>query len=335
MHILILLVLTSGVFAAEAKEFRAAWLEFVQPVIEPERFSSAFHYHRAREKAIEVILPAAQTKKDWGALESLGYFYLRDFKYRSAQEQFEAALKRNSREPRLYYLLGQAKAVLLLAEPQTRSEECKEAIKEFRKAAERDAGNAMPLLQAASVTFDSDRADLALPLVSDALQKPEYRFYTLPVPEDLVEDSALAAAAWWWVQSELWRDMINRTTNCGRGMIRQADRLALSGEKDKAEELYHQAAEIGRLLCRAEPRLCEALSAGLELEREALRAQSAGRTGGSTAGSVRIKQIESAQQELKRLWSNLQKNERQQPPASVQERQDNQKRLVEAILSSL
>ncbi len=322
------------VFAAD-KEFRAGWLEFVRPAIAPDEFPTAFHYHRARERAIASMKLSLENKKRAETLESLAYFYLRDFQYQNAREGFEEALKRKGDEPRLRHLLGQTKAVLLLAEPETRSEECKEAIKEFRRAADREESNAMPLFQAASVAFDSNRSDLALPLVKEALGRPECGFYTLPVPEDLAEDRAQATGAWWWVQSELWKEMIVRAANCGRWVVRQADRSALRGEKEKAEELYLQAVQIGQHLYRTNPPLVEALAAGLEMERTALRGRLRNPAGDSADVEERLKRLDSAQKNLERLWRDLREKERRQPPASIEERVENQKRLVEAILSSL
>jgi len=332
---LALMILSAAACAlAGEKEYRAGWAAFVQPVLEPEKYPTAYHYHQAREQAISEM-KAAAAEKTAEALESLGYFYFRDFQYRNAREQFEAALKRKGREPRLYYLLGQTKAVLLLSEPEKMREQCKEALEEFRRAAARDEANALPLFQAASVAFDADRSDLALPLVSEALKRPEYRLYALPVPQELAADGSQAAKAWWWVQSGLWSEMITRTANSARGLLRQADRLALSGEEAQAEEAYRQAEQIGQMLYRANPPLAESLAAGLEIERQALSAQIGNRSGVMTAERTRLKQIDAARRNLERLWKELQEKERLQPPAGAEAWLNDQKSLVEAVLSSL
>ncbi len=337
LSILFLLLDWQAGAMAQPQEVRAGWGAFVQPALSPQDYSSPLLRHRAREQAI-ALLEAAPDKKDALLLETLGYFYLRDFQYLKAQERFAEALKRNSKEPRLRYLLAQTKAILLAADPAKIGENCKEVVEEFRRAAGRDPDNTLPLLQGASVAFDSDRPDLALPLVAEALKRPVFRLYTLPVPEDLATDSAQSAAAWWWAQSELWGEMITRTGNCARGLLKLGDRANLRGEAAQAEELYRQSAQVATLLYRADPPLAAAPAAGLEAEKQALRARltlaSLDRTEQAKI-KAGLPRIEATQRRLQQQWALLQDKEQTSPPPSVQARLENQKTLVDAVLSAL
>lgn len=332
LSLLVLALAAAGALAGE-KELHQAWLAYCQPALDPASYPMQVDAHRARQQAINLAQTALQDKKDAAAFETLGYFYLRDFQYRNAQEQFESAAKRDSKEPRLRYLLGQVRAILLVAEPEKMREKVKDSVAEFRRAAALDPDNAMPLLQAASVSFDCDCADLALPLVSEALRRPEYRLYNLATPQDLVSDPGPAALAWWWAQSELWSEMINRTANCARSLVLRGNHLAVSGQAEKAAQYYQQAAEIGAKLSRATPALADAVGAGLEVERQALVAQSG--AAATPEQKARLSRIEAAQQVLQRQWRMLQEREHRQPPASVEERLNNQRAVAEAVLASL
>lgn len=335
-----LMVLSLAVFAASvsavcADTLHDAWTVFAAPVLDPAAYGSTMDHHRARVQAIAAIGDGAE--KNARLSEALGYFYLRDFQYLKAKDMFEAAAKR-SREPRIRFLLAQTKAILLLAEPEKRGEQCKEPIGEFRKAANQEPDNAVPLLQAASVAFDCNRTDLALPLITEAIKRPACRLYTADVPEDLAADPAKAAAAWYWVQSALWNDAISRVSNCARWLIQLGDRASIAGEKARARMLYQQAVEVGGLLTRCSPPLGVACAAGLEAQKQALTAQT-GPSGGPTpeelaAVRARLEAVENQQKAFKRRQTELQRAEQSEPPKSVQAIMDNQKKLVEGDTAS-
>jgi len=326
--VIILLSVSVSCALASEQEVRAAWLAYAKPAISPQDYPTAFHLRQARQNAI-AILQASLDQKDPELQEALGYFLLRDYQYHKAKEAFEAALKRRGNEPRLRYFLATTKAILLASNPDTMPEESKAVIEEFQKAAKAEPQNALPLLQAASVAFDADRPDLALPLVTEALAKPGLYLYRLPIPSDLVPDSAQASAAWWLVEAELWGEIINRTANCARGLSREGKRLAL--RKDAASrELYQKAEAVGQLLTRTTPPLASSLAAGLEVQRQALLAQS------DDAGArSKLAKIETAQANLQKAWEDLQAQEKQNPPKTPEARLENQKRLVETLLAQL
>jgi hypothetical protein len=330
---LLLLVISTCAFGAE-NPLRAGWLAFARPALEPAKYPSSFAQHDAREQAIALLLAA--DGKDAVAKESLGYFYLRDYQYYKAKEQFEAALKRNSKDPLLHYLLAQTNAILTATEPEKMSEECKQPIEGFKKAAEREPDNAMPLLQAASVAFDSGRTDLALPLVTEALKRSAYHLYKLPMPEDLTDDAGQSAAAWWWVQSELWGEGISRTANCAHGLRQRGDQLKLNENLSGADELYQQVSQMGMLISRSEPALTTALAVGLELQRQALENRIALNTRLNPAGVPALRdnlaKVQAAQSKLAELKAKL---KTPQELNSVPARMSEQKSVVEAVLAGL
>jgi hypothetical protein len=325
---ILLLLSASWAFASESG-VRSAWLAYAKPAISPQDYPTAFHLRQARQTAIS-ILQASPDQKDSELQEALGYFLLRDYQYHKAQIAFEAALKHRGNEPRLRYFLAVTKAILLTSNPDTMPEQSKTVIEEFQKAAKAESQNALPLLQAASVAFDSDRPDLAVPLVTEALAKPGFYLYRLPVPSDLVPDGPQATAAWWLVESELWGEIINRATNCARGLMREGNRLSLRKETAAAQELYQKAEAIGQMLTRTAPPLASSLAAGLEVERQALVARSE-----APGARQQLAKVEAAQEALQKSWEDLQVQEKTNPPKTPEARLENQKQLVEKILAQL
>jgi hypothetical protein len=186
------------------------------------------------------------------------------------------------------------------------------------------------------VAFDSGRTDLALPLVTEALKCSAYRLYALPVPEDLTDDAGQSAAAWWWVQSELWGEGINRTANCARGLQQRGDQLKLNENLAGADELYQQAGQIGMLISRSEPALTTALAVGLELQRQALENRIALNTRHNPAGVPALREnlakVQAAQSKLAALKAKL---KTPQELDNVQARRSEQKSVVEAVLAGL
>jgi len=326
--LVLLLASVSCAFASE-QELRAAWLAYAKPAISPQDYPTAFHLRRARENAI-AVLQASPDQKDSELQEALGYFLLRDYQYHKAQVAFEAAIKRRGQEPRLRYFLAVTKAILLTSNPDTMPEQSKTVIEEFQKASKAEPQNALPLLQAASVAFDADRPDLALPLVTEALAKPGFYLYRLPVPSDLVPDGPQATAAWGMVESELWGEIINRATNCARGLMREGNRLSLRKETAAAQELYQKSEAIGQMLTRTTPPLASSLAAGLEVERQALIARSE-----NPEARQKLAKVEAAQEALQKSWEDLQAQEKSNPPKTPEARLENQKQLVEKILAQL
>jgi hypothetical protein len=327
--VLVLLLVSASWALASESELRSAWLAYAKPAISPQDFPTAFHLRQARQTAIS-ILQASPDQKDPELQEALGYFLLRDYQYHKAQVAFEAAIKRRGQEPRLRYFLAVTKAILLTSNPDTMSQQSKAVIEEFQKAAKAEPQNALPLLQAASVAFDADRPDLSLPLVTEALAKPGFYLYRLPIPSDLVPDKASATAAWWGVESELWGEIINRAANSARGLLAAGNRAALKKDSAKAQELYQQAEAVGHLLTQTTPALAAGLATGLEAERQALLAQ------GEAAGTQQpMPKVTAAQGALQKAWEDLQAQEKQNPPQSPEACLQNQKILVEQIRAQL
>ena len=326
--------LLAAASAAFADGLTDAWRAFVQPAVTPEQYTATYHYHQARERAINPLVAIPPGKRSMPEVTALGYFHLRDFQYNNARDSFEYALKHNNKDPLLRYLFASTKAILLVTEPEKMQEQGKGVIEEFKRLSGRDPNNAMPLIQAASVAFDCNRIDLALPLINEALKKPEFRFYQVPLPDKLDESPVQSAKAWWWVQAELWNEMVSRTANCTRGLLQRASRHSLAGDPKRADELYQQAVQVAALLTRTSPANADAAFTGLELERQTLLAQSTS-PGVSQPPAGQLAKIEAAQRELERKWRELQAQEQAQPPVSVEERLAHQKSLLEAALAGL
>jgi Tfp pilus assembly protein PilF len=331
--LLFLICMTTLPVCAATDVLHDAWAAYCAPALDPASYPTQADIQRARQTAIALLEQA--DRKDATARKSLGYFYLRNYQYIKAKEQFEAGIKRDGKDPVMKYLLAQTKSVLLLAEPDTMREQCKEPIEEFRRAAAREPDNALPLLQSASVAFDCGRPDLALNIVTEALKRPAYRLYSLPVPTDLSDDPVKATKAWWWAQSELWTDTINRTSNCVRWLVQYADRAYKSRAIADSDKLYNQAAQAGALMCKATPPLASATSAGLEAQRQALSAQSIcytkGRPDEATAVCAKLAKVQEAQKVLETKWQEQRVTEIALPPASVDAIMAAQKKLVESI----
>jgi hypothetical protein len=104
----------------------------------------------------------------------------------------------------------------------------------------------------------------------------------------------------------------------------------LKKDSAKAQELYQQAEAVGRLLTQTAPPLAASLATGLEIERQALLAQSE-----DPGAQARLAKVTAAQGALLKAWEDLQAQEKQNPPQSSEARLQNQKTLVEKILAQL
>jgi tetratricopeptide (TPR) repeat protein len=251
-------------------EFRAAWVALVTPA------TGATHTNplEARQQACAAAIPhmeaaAAAQPRNPLYQASLAYLCLAAGKYHKAQEAINLAIDVKRDEPLYYLLRGQAEAALTQMDPPTAAQRIGPALAAFDRAATLDQGNALPLLQAASVAFDVDRSDLALPRLKKALERDDFSFYFLPVPFDLFPVRSLSVKAWQHVQVGYWMEALARcryvaAVCLGLGLAEEE-----AGEFDAARGYYQNMLRVGRIVGESTPNVFVAVAAAIDLMEDA------------------------------------------------------------------
>lgn len=237
-------------------DFRAGWNAFAAPAADPEKAKSSEARQQARMAAIPLLEAAvAATPDNWGYQESLGYVCLSAGQYEKAKAAIEKAIAIKQDRPLLYMLRGQAEAAMAQMDPPSAAERIGKAIAAFDRAGQIDRHNALPLLQAASVAFDADRPDLALPRINKALKRPGAMLYTLATPTNLSDQPGLSVRAWQYIQLGHWYELLSRFQNVSRKLLARGGTLSQKGDLEAADESYRQSLQVGRLVGAMRPHL--------------------------------------------------------------------------------
>jgi tetratricopeptide (TPR) repeat protein len=181
----------------------------------------------------------------------------------------DGSLELNRDSPTLYLLQGQAEAALAQMEPAEASGRIEPALASFRRAAQLDPENALPLLQAASVAFDVARPDLAQPLLELALAREGCVLHRLPIPVELASDPPSSLRIWQYVQYEQWSQLIARCDNASKAALRLGAEKEKLGELEAAERHFRQALSVGRAVGAARPNLYISVNAAINLMEDA------------------------------------------------------------------
>jgi tetratricopeptide (TPR) repeat protein len=270
---LVLLLLVAGGSAADDRtdpakaaenELRAAWLEFLKPYASAETESLLQTRQEAREVSIPHFEAAVSAAPDNVSYRScLGYAYLSAGKYQRAKDSMDEAIRLARDDPLLYLLRAQAEAALAQMDPEARAEKVERAICSFEEAARLDPENALALIQAASVAFDSGRTDIALEMVRAALQRPGMRFYRLAIPGDLDADHVTSLNLWQFAQMGQWMEMLARAENVVRSIIKLGAAKENEGDLESAREHLERALAVARQIGNARPNVFLTVNAGL------------------------------------------------------------------------
>lgn len=237
-------------------EFRAAWVAFAAPAADPEKSRSL----EARQQACMAAIPGieAAVAADPGDplyLESLAYVCLSAAQNQKGKEAVDKAIAVKRDRPLLYMLRGQAEAVLAQMDPPKAGERIGPSLAAFDRAAHLDPMNSLPLFQGASVAFDVNRPDLALPRVKQALERPGATLYRLAVPEDLGPDKGTSLRTWQYVQLGQWFEVLARCRNVGKSLLSLASKAEAGGDLATAEQRSLQALQVGRQVGEMQPHM--------------------------------------------------------------------------------
>ncbi len=275
-------------------DFRAGWNAFAAPAADPVKAKSLEARQQARMAAIPRLEAAvAATPDNWGYQESLGYVCLAAGQYEKAKAAIEKAIAIKKDRPLLYMLRGQAEAAMAQMDPPSTAEQIGKAIAAFDRAAQVDKHNALPLLQAASVAFDADRPDLALPRIKKALNRPGAMLYTLAVPTNLSDQPGLSVRAWQYVQLSHWYEFLARFQNVSKKLLTRGATLAQKGDLKAADESCQQSLQVGRTVGAMRPHLFINVASAINIMQDSyeslsdLAAKSVVR---SQMGEIRIRQ---------------------------------------------
>jgi len=237
-------------------EFRAAWVAFAAPAADSEKSRSL----EARQQARMAAIPGmeAAVAADLGNplyLESLAYICLTAAQNQKGKEAVDKAIAVKRDRPLLYMLRGQAEAVLAQMDPPKAGERIGPSLAAFDRAAHLDPSNSLPLFQGASVAFDVNRPDLALPRVKQALERPGARLYRVSVPEDLGPDKGASLRTWQYVQLGQWFEVLARCRNVGKSLLSLASKAEAGGDLATAEQRSQQALQVGRQVGEMQPHM--------------------------------------------------------------------------------
>jgi len=253
-------------------DFRAAWQAFAAPASDPEKAKSMDARQEARMAAIPMMEAAVTADpKNWMYQESLGYICLTAGKYDKAKAAIDRAIRIKGDRPLLYMLRGQAEAALAQMNPPEAGKNIGPAVDAFDRAGRADKLNALPLLQGASVAFDVDRHDLAVPLVKEGLQRPGSMLYTLMVPPDLFQDKGESVRAWQYIQLGHWYGLLARFRNDSRALLKRGAYYEQKGDLGQADQQYRWALQIGRTVGAMQPNLFINVAAATDIMEDAYR----------------------------------------------------------------
>jgi tetratricopeptide (TPR) repeat protein len=251
-------------------DFRAAWIAFAAPAGDPEKAKSMDARQEARMAAIPMMEAAAEADpKNWIYQESLGYICLTAGKYDKAKTAIDRAIRIKGDRPLLYVLRGQAEAALAEMNPPEAGKNIQPAIDGFDRAGRADKLNALPLLQGASVAFDVDRHDLAVPLIKEGLQRPGCMLYTLMMPADLFQDKGESVRAWQYVQLGHWYELLARFRNDSRVLLKRGAYYEQKRDLAQADQQYRWALQIGRTVGAMQPNLFINVAAATDIMEDA------------------------------------------------------------------
>jgi len=256
------LAVLSPAWAAEQQarkgdaEFRQAWVTYAGPAMQgrvPNMLEAAQEARMAAIPQMEAAVQADPRNVDY--LTSLAYMRLAAGQYDKAKAAIDAAIQAKRDEPLLYLLRGQDEAALALMHPETAGDRIGTAVRAFDEAGRIDPGNALPLLQGASVAFDANRPDLAQPRLKRALESSDIVLYRLPVPADLFPEVPKSLSAWQYVQVGHWVELLSRCQNVAKACLRAGEREQQAGNLEAAYEQFLSALEVGRKIGTAKPYL--------------------------------------------------------------------------------
>jgi hypothetical protein len=256
-------------------DFRAGWNAFAAPAADPEKARSLEARQQARMAAIPLLEAAiAAGPSNWAYRESLAYVCLSAGQYEKAKAAIDKAIEMKRDRPVLYMLRGQAEAALAQMDPPTAAERIGPAITAFDRAAELDQSNALPLLQAASVAFDVNRSDLALPRIQKALQRPGAMLYALDVPTNLSDQPGLSIRAWQYMQLGHWYELLARFRNVSTSLLGRGQKLEQANDLGGADGNYRQSLQVGRLIGGMRPHLFINVAAAVDVMYDSYQALS-------------------------------------------------------------
>jgi tetratricopeptide (TPR) repeat protein len=196
---------------------------------------------------------------------ALAYVCLAAGKYQRATEATGKALELGRDDPLIHLLRGQAEGAIAQMDPEKAGERIGPALSAFDCAAQRAAENALPLLQGASVALDVEREDLAFSRLKQALDRPRFTLYQLPIPWDVVPDREAARQLWQRVQLGQWVELLARCQNVSRALLRLGEQEHQSGDLDAAESRFQEALAVARAVGSAEPSLFITTNAAIDM----------------------------------------------------------------------
>ncbi len=258
---------------AGAQEYRAAWAAFAAPALAgPDEARTL----QARQAAFLAAIPhmeaaVAADPNNATHRASLAYICLVAGQYQKALEATNRGVELHRRDPLLHLLRGQAEAAMAQMSPEDAGERIGPALEAFDEASRLDADNALPLLQAASVAFDVQRADLAWPRVQQALARTDCTLYRISVPFDLGDEPAESISAWQYVQYGFWWGLSARCANAVAGCWRLGQEEEQAGRLAAAEERFQSALQVSRKVGLTEPHLFITVNMALDLMEDSYR----------------------------------------------------------------
>jgi tetratricopeptide (TPR) repeat protein len=253
-----------------AAEFRAAWVAFTQPAVQPQPGSQLAAQQQARLAALshmEAAVAADPHNVDYRA--AMTYLYLAAGKYQKAADAVEQAIRRAPDSPLLHLLQAQARATLAHTDPETVGDRIGRALQSFDRAAALDPENALALVQAASVAFDAGRDDIGSQALERALERPRMALYRLPVAVPLDDDPLRSLQMWRYAQYTQWNEMLARIHKVARFALADGREKQTAGYTDGAEARYRQVLALGRLVGATQPNIFLTLNAGIDIMEQA------------------------------------------------------------------
>jgi tetratricopeptide (TPR) repeat protein len=200
---------------------------------------------------------------------SLAYMALAAGKSRGAKEAAEQAIGLKPDDPLLYMLQAQATAAVAEMYSEETGELIEAALRAFDDAARFDPTNALPLIQGASVAFDVEREDLALPRIKEAFERPRLVLYRLLVPFDLHPDRKPSVETWQYVQYGRWMETLARCQNVSRALLRRGEEEMAAGDLEAAEVKFREALAVARMVAMSDPNLVIATSIAINMMEDA------------------------------------------------------------------
>ncbi len=251
-------------------EFRAGWREVAAPVLGHEGKNPL----QARQEALMAAIPhfesaVSANPGDASYRLSLGYVYLAAGKYQQAKEALSEAVQRSRKNPLPYLFRAQAEAAISFMAPETKGKTIGTALRLFDDAARLDPTNSLALIQAASVAAEAGKQSMGVAKIEAALQRPGMMLYRLPIPGDLDPSKSNSAKMWQHAQLWQWLELLARSQNAARVMIKFGREKEAGGDLEGAEAVYRQVLVLGRQVGNAQPNTFVAVNTGMDIMEDA------------------------------------------------------------------